>query len=487
MNVMVIKEIKKISLSTSILLACLLSFAQKPTLTFLPVSEFPPVQDSGKKYYISDITIKGVKKTKPYIVLRELQFKKGDSLLHIQLSQELEQARQQVYNTTLFNEVNIEPVTDSMGNISITIHVKERWYIYPVPQFQLADRNFNEWFTTHKGSLNRINYGVKFVHYNLSGRRDQLRIYFINGYSRNISFSYTNPYSNKHLNEGFSIGAGYARNRELAYKADSNNKLLQYKKEYFVRKNVYATASYLIRKGLFKRHIFSIAYTHLRVDDSVLHTRYNPNYFKSAGTSKNIIDFSYRLQYNDVNNIAYPLKGETGFIMLSKRGLGWSEGINMLSIEAGYNKYYDLGKEWYGTVQLYAKIKLPFRQAYINQRGLGYGENYLRGLEYYVIDGVAIGLVKSTLKKKLLSLSIPFPFRSKTISKIPFTFFAKSFTDWGYVYNDKKYYSRLNNRLLYTGGLGIDILTLYDLHLRFEYSFNQLHQNGLFLHNQSGF
>ena len=39
----------------------------------------------------------------------------------------------------------------------------------------------------------------------------------------------------------------------------------------------------------------------------------------------------------------------------------------------------------------------------------------------------------------------------------------------------------------YTGGFGIDILTLYDLNLRLEYSFNQLNENGLFLHTKGGF
>jgi len=57
----------------------------------------------------------------------------------------------------------------------------------------------------------------------------------------------------------------------------------------------------------------------------------------------------------------------------------------------------------------------------------------------------------------------------------------------GTVYNKKAYDTYLNNRILYTGGFGIDILTLYDLNFRFEYSFNQLGKNGLFLHTQDGF
>ena len=57
----------------------------------------------------------------------------------------------------------------------------------------------------------------------------------------------------------------------------------------------------------------------------------------------------------------------------------------------------------------------------------------------------------------------------------------------GYALTKDKYATNLSNRLLYSGGFGIDILTLYDINLRFEYSFNQLGKNGLFLHNQSGF
>ena len=159
----------------------------------------------------------------------------------------------------------------------------------------------------------------------------------------------------------------------------------------------------------------------------------------------------------------------------------------MFSVEAGLSKYYSLGRNWYSNFQLSGKIKLPFDQAYINQRALGYGDSYLRGLEYNVIDGAAHLLMRSTLKKKIVSFTIPFPFFPKIITKIPFSFFAKTFTDFGYVYNKPKYDTYLNNRFLYTGGFGIDVLTLYDINLRFEYSFNQLGESGLFFHTQSGF
>jgi hypothetical protein len=443
--------------------------------------------NSSGKVCIKNVLVTGTKKTKIYIVYREIHFKKGDSLLITGLQKELEQARFQVYNTTLFNEVYFELTPIDAYNVNINVRVTERWYLYPVPQFQLVDRNFNDWYKTHNASLDRVNYGLKLVHYNLSGRRDQLRVYLVNGYTRNISFSYTNPYSSSSLNDGFIIGAGYSQNREIAFKTDSSNKTLFYTKPDFSRNIFYANAGYSIRRGLFKKHIFTVSYSHHRVDDSVITKIYNPNYFNGPVTSKDFIDINYVLQYAKVNNVSYPLTGKTTFIAIQKRGLGLTGGTNMLTLEAGYNKYFDMGKNWYSSIQLNGKIKLPFQQAFINQRGLGYGENYLRGLEYYVIDGVATALIKSTIKKKIIVFNVPFPYFPKLLTKIPFTIFAKTYADVGYAYNKKTTYTYLNNRLLYSGGFGIDILTLYDINLRFEYSFNQLKENGLFLHNQSGF
>ena len=159
----------------------------------------------------------------------------------------------------------------------------------------------------------------------------------------------------------------------------------------------------------------------------------------------------------------------------------------MLALDGKYASFIDHKKNWYSSIETFAKLKLPFKQPYINQAAVGYGEFYLRGLEYYVVDGVAAALVKYTLRKKLVSFDIPFPFKIKKIPKIPFALYAKTFTDAGYIYNKKEFDTRLGNTLLYTGGFGLDILSIYDSTLKLEYSFNQLGQNGLFLHNQSGF
>jgi outer membrane protein assembly factor BamA len=446
---------------------------------------------------VKRIIVKGNKKTKEYVILREMGFNAGDSIVTATLSTALDQARQQIYNTALFTDVKISVNVLSAYDIGIDVEVKERWYIFPVPQFQLVDRNPNEWIKTYKADLNRVNYGLKFVHYNLSGRRDQLRIYLLNGFTRNLSFSYTSPGSNPSLTEGFTISGGYLKNRQVAYTTSYNN-ILQFfstpkadssKKSLgdFVRSNWFFSAGYIMRRGILNRHTFSIGYSHYAINDSVALQGYNPNYLRNGATKAGYVEFTYSLLHTNVDNVLYPLKGNRFSVRAQKKGLGFSGGLNMLSLEGVYNKLWKLGSNWYSDIYLSAQIKLPFDQPYINQRALGFGEAYLRGLEYQVIDGAAFGLLRSTLKRKLVAFNVPLPFKSKSSKKIPFTIFAKSYADIGYAHTLKKYDTYLSNRLLYTGGVGIDIVTFYDLTLRLEYSFNQLGQKGVFLHTQGGF
>ena len=50
---------------------------------------------------------------------------------------------------------------------------------------------------------------------------------------------------------------------------------------------------------------------------------------------------------------------------------------------------------------LLVTIKLPFKQPYFNQQMLGYGDVFLQGYEYYVVDGVAGGYLKAAVTREL--------------------------------------------------------------------------------------
>ena len=442
------------------------------------------ILDSSGKLIVDSINIIGNKKTRDYIILREMKVKIGDSISAKTLYYTIKKSRDLIYNTNLFSVVVLTPVLTTAFKLTINVSVIERWYIYPTPQFRLIDRNFNEWWKTYDADLNRVNYGVKFSHFNLSGRGDQLNIYLLNGYSRNFSMSYSSPYSNSKLTQGFSIGAGLFQNREFPYKTSFNNKLLQYKSDNFDRTTLFANGTYSFRKGFYKKHILAFQYNYFNVNDSLISDKYNPNYFNINKTKISFIDVAYGFQYVNTNNINYPLRGKIYTITISKRGLGFINGLNMLSIDASFRKYFIHTHKFYSSIQVFTKLKLPFKQPYINQRAIGYGDFNLNGLEYYVIDGVAAAVTKYTFSKKVFSYKIPMPFKISAVPYIPISLYAKTYANAGFAYNKKEYESNLNNKLLYTCGFGLDILTLYDLKLSVEFSFNQLGEKGLFLHTR---
>jgi hypothetical protein len=132
-------------------------------------------------------------------------------------------------------------------------------------------------------------------------------------------------------------------------------------------------------------------------------------------------------------------------------------------------------------------LRYPFDQPYINQRMFGYNDFYLRGLEKYVIDGVGGVLVKNTLRREIFHFNIYSPFPNGSIQKIPFRFFMKTYADAGYAFNKISPENFLVNRMMYTAGLGMDMLTIYDVVLRFEYSWNQLGESGFFFHVKNDF
>jgi len=113
-----------------------------------PTDEDPyklPLIDSSAKIKLSNVTISGNKITKKYIIIRELKIKVGDSIIAATLADRLKESQALIYNTNLFSDVSLTPRFITARNFEIDIVVKERWYIYPTPQFQLADRNYNEW------------------------------------------------------------------------------------------------------------------------------------------------------------------------------------------------------------------------------------------------------------------------------------------------------------------------------------------------------
>ena len=138
------------------------------------------------------------------------------------------------------------------------------------------------------------------------------------------------------------------------------------------------------------------------------------------------------------------------------------------------------------VIKAAGEIKFPYNPFYYNQQLFGTGTFQLSGQEYNVVDGVAGVLGKTTIEQKIFSYVYKNPIRSKSHDKIPFGFYLNVFGNLGYC-NNPYYTTSLNNKLMYTYGVGLDIVSVYDLVFKISFSFNQLNVNGLYIHSRNDF
>ncbi len=440
-----------------------------------------PIADS-LQYTIGKINLSGNKKTKPYIIFREVSFKIGQDFSPHDLTKTLELTREQLMNTSLFVDVTVY-VSSLKNNIAdVNIDVKERWYLFPLPYFKLVDRNFNQWFVEQKASFDRVNYGLKFFYNNASGRNDKVSLDLVNGYNQQIAFGYSQPFADKSLTKGFSINVNYSRQRELNYKT-IDNKQAFYKQPDFVREVKRVNLGYTFRPDSKYRYYIRSGYAWDKVDDTII--KLNPNYFPNQKNNLNFLEVGAGIQYFKLDYIPFPKKGFSYEIGIANRG--FTKNMNLFSLSVETTNALALTKSSFVQFHNLAVVKLPFDQPYYNSGLLGYGDVYLRGMESYVVDGTVGLLSNTTIYQKLFTYIFKNPIKSKTHDKIPFTFYLKVFGDMGYAYNKNKDLNTFSNTFLRTTGIGIDVVSVYDFVFRMEYSFNQIGNRGFAFRTRGDF
>jgi outer membrane protein assembly factor BamA len=447
-----------------------------------------PAAANSTPFIIGNIYINGNKKTKAYIILRELSFKKGDSIYLPELVKAFELGHDRLVNTLLFTNVIVSLKGFRGYQVDIEIDVTERWYIIPVPYFHPVDRNLTVW-QENGYSLSRVNYGLKYTQNNFSGRNDDVVLWLITGYSRQAEIAYDQPYADASLKHGFGFSIIYSANKEFNA-ATKNNR------QYFINSDTLSFAGrflseefrlslrYYYRPALRTRHTIRLNFDNLKIDTAVRF--YNPDYLNNAKKQIFFPELSYQMDYTNADYIAYPLKGVAASLSISRKGINsdmnlWQ--LNLQSIES-----FQLANKTYFSTQNMATIKLPFDQPFYNRQLFGYGNFYLRGLEKYVVDGEAGFAARNSFLRQVTSFNLPIKIPFLGLYEVPFRVMGKVFSDVGYIYNNNPDPSNtLSKKFLYTEGFGIDIVTSYDFIFRVEYSFNQLGQNGLFLHIHNDF
>jgi outer membrane protein assembly factor BamA len=434
---------------------------------------------------VGTVEITGNRKTKDFIILREIPFRTGETYPLSVLLEKFEDARRQLMNTTLFHSVVVAAKNFEGTKVTISVAVKERWYLFPVPFLKPVDRNLNQWLVEQKASLNRVNYGMRLKYYNASGRNDKLSALVGLGYTRQLSISYDRLYIDRKFKWGMSFGFTTGKNKEVNFNTVSDKQVFIKVNDDFLNNYTNAYLQLTYRRKIKTRHSFGIAYTRQEVGDTI--ALLNPSFFNDGKIKVAYPELYYGMTYYDLDYIPYPTKGYAAQVTVEKKGLSRDMNLTNISVRgAGY--WHVLPKTFFG-LSAYGSIRFPFKQPYFNQRFLGYGDTYLQGYEYYVTDGVAGGYLKASLTHELVNFRIRIPplKKGKEAEHIPVRIFGKVFGNTGYVHNPEPGNNQLGNKMLYSGGFGIDILTFYDITFKLEWSFNQLGQNGIFVHRKSIF
>ena len=437
--------------------------------------------------FIDNIFITGNKKTRDRIILRELSFVKGKAYPINAIRDVLEIDRNKIYNTKLFNTVEVGMLELAYDKIDIVIKVTERWYLFPIPLIDIIDRNFNDWWVNQGGDLSRIIYGLSLYHFNMRGMNERMTLTAQFGYSKRYEFQYEFPYIDESQRNGISLFAKYIEYTNLHYDNVENLRVF-FDAENILKTNVFTGVDFIRRNSFYTRHFIEARYSYSDIADTII--ALNPNYLGIEGNLQQYFSLKYRFSHDKRDIVAYPLEGFKLEASVEKIGLGVFDDVDVTNFRANYAKYIKWPKGFYFSNYTSVYLSTPANQPYSVVKGLGFGNDVVRGYELYVIHGQHYFVNKTTLKKVLISGIKEFTdFPVKQFKHFPYALYLKTYFDMGYATNTRNYEGNrfLADQLLFGGGVGLDIVTMYDVVIRLEYSFNSIGESGFFFHIESEF
>ncbi|NND33619.1 MAG: BamA/TamA family outer membrane protein [Saprospiraceae bacterium] len=439
---------------------------------------------------IKSLEVEGNRKTKTPLILREMDLKIGDTLHVSKVADRFERNEKLLMNTGLFNSVklNIKDWDQDLQAIDLTVTVVESWYIFPLPIFNLADRNLNVWWTEHNGSLQRVNYGLRFVYVNFTGNKDNLKLTLQGGYTRRVLLQYERPYINRKKTLGLSGRYFFDHRREFAYATEENKLSFFENQEKINFRSLKAILSLHYRPRVEGFHELLFKFERNKVTEEILDL--NARFFNGK-TSQRYFEIDYIFNRERRDSRFYPLRGNFLSFEAQKVGLGIFNDINKFYTSLAYAHYVPLTD--FLNLELRVKGRREWIGAnhpYFGLEALGFGEDYVRGYEFYVIDGTDFLLSRSSVRLKLFDrtfdLKRKMPVKNYRIFPISIWFTINA--DLGKSYNNLfNTNNPLNNRWLFGKGIGLDLVLYQKYAFQIEYSINHLKESGIFLNVRSDF
>ncbi|QMU26991.1 BamA/TamA family outer membrane protein [Adhaeribacter radiodurans] len=432
--------------------------------------------DSGQ-IQIGSIQFEGNKTTQEKILQAELDLKAGDLINATDLRKRLAANQLRLYNLQLFHWVRYIALCEN-GKLNLIFTLQERWYIWPVPIFSLADRNFNAWLYHH--DWRRIDYGVHLLVRNFRGLNETLRMNVQHGYNRKYELFYIKPRVS-HSKIGATFGVSLYRSHALDYTTQFNQPITLRQDDKFPIQRVYVSSGLLYRPNVQQQTTLSLAYNWQQISDEAfnLNSSYYLGWQKRQFAEINLVHTrNYR------NTFSYPLMGSFFQVAFAQRLYGNKSGNASTSLRVRYSRYIPLTRNLFYSMGLDGKSTLSRRLAFADNQSLGFGSVVVRGYQLYVVGGQQYGLFKQGLSRNLLpQREVVLDFiKSPKFNRIPLAIYVNAFTDAGYARDE--YYAAENsfaNRLLMSAGIGLHLVTYYDKVVTLEYTLTKTGQTGFFV------
>ena len=457
-------------------------------LIFCFICVFSSAQN--KSVTVNKIHTKGLKKTKERVVLRQLDFRVGDSLVVDEFAAIFERNQRYLLNTRLFLKAEFNVGEWAQDSVEIVINLKENWYLYPVPFVEYADRNFNAWWVEQNRALNRLNIGAVLYHENFTGNADPLQVEVQFGYEQEFEVEYTRPFMGKRQQFGTSFGAQYARRRETHYATIRDSLYFHRSDEEYTLQQFSARCSLLFQPYLFQKQTQSLGFYQYKIADTI--AVLNPDFLLYGKKQQRYLSLFYQYEIDKRNFRTYATDGWQLLAWVQKDGLGWLGDVNNFFVDVAFANYYPLNEKW--SLEMLSRVHKSFilenSPYYQLRRAIGYEENYVRGYEYYVIDGQDFGYLRNSLRYEMFAGEIDAAryIPIKRMKAMPLKVYSKTHFDIGYVVDPfEESTSLLANDWLMGFGFGMDFVLYHNFVFQLEYSLNHLREGGVYLHFNLGF
>ena len=301
---------------------------------------------------IDSIEIKGNKKTKDYIILREIKQEINQKLKPENIIED----KNRIYNLGLFLDVDIRLEEDpEVGNV-YKVTVSENWYLWPAP------------IINYDYDRDEFSYGAAISHTNFRGRDENLSIGATIGHVNEYFIWYDNPWISGNHNS-FSMGIYNESSTHHVYNIIEKDSGILGRIGFF--------------KGNNKKFKFSLNYNKkfIKSIQNSNQETLDLDYLKQSKFEYISFHVEYRYDTRDVyidphSGILWNIKSNNLF------GINGSK--NIYSIKSYFNLYHNLYKSYIDPIfryklsvyYQYSSIDLPIYQ----KKNIG-GQGYVRGYE----------------------------------------------------------------------------------------------------------